>query len=89
MAAVLQVIAEVGGDVGVVFDHEDAHSVSCWAGGAPLGDSCTRLRECTAAGRWMQCGRAITGKKEAQARNPRLGQSIAPITEICGVDGGT
>src|SRR5690606_927299 len=29
MPAILQVVAEVGGDIGVVFDHEDAHSGSC------------------------------------------------------------
>ena len=29
VAAVLEVVAEVGGDVLVVFDHEDAHGGSC------------------------------------------------------------
>src|SRR5690606_32543119 len=74
--AILQVVAEVGGDIGVVFDHEDAHSGSCaGATGAVLILAYGLVNARMRGTRYRQT--------KAQARKPVPGPSIAPITENC------
>ncbi|GGK12679.1 hypothetical protein GCM10011394_22440 [Luteimonas terricola] len=82
VAAVLQVVTDVGGDVLVVFDHEDAHAWVLWMGlywtaaqptRSDAADSCT--------GRRMP-GATTAARAEKGPGKPPGPKCIAPMTAI-------
>src|SRR5690606_17833633 len=100
MAPVLEVVAEVGGDVGVVFDHQDAHLDSfCRVPRKAFLDSCTRAGErprALPAARKQRPGRGF----RARAKHcPDLPKSASPDSgtdecaaqeeQVCGPDKAT